>query len=211
MDAGPSPQCGKGFFSHSQLFVQTLCAVACVNFCVHIKNHKHWQPYFCLGALFYQLLCLTKVRWAKFPARDNGELKKQKTHLQMELFAHFLCFQSNLHLAWLNAMQCKPVKCKCSATDCIFPPPTPAHKWSSRKHQKSVVSLWWLCVWPGEERPGGKVSDGRKVKKNELRQAQKLVKKQQRGRDPATPTWSLLASGLMLLTLVAFCMSFAVE
>lgn len=97
-------------------------------------------------------------------------------------------------------MQCKPVKCNCSA-----------HKWSSRKHQKIVVSLCWLCVWPGEERPGGKVSDGRKVKKNELRQAQKLVKKQQRGREPAVPTCSLLASGLMLLTLVALCMSFAVE
>ena len=46
-NASSIPRCGKGFFSRSQLFVQTLviqcpytpCAIACINICVHIKDH----------------------------------------------------------------------------------------------------------------------------------------------------------------------------
>ena len=44
-EAGSIPQCGKGFFSQSQLSVQTLlrcpytpCAIACINICVHVKD-----------------------------------------------------------------------------------------------------------------------------------------------------------------------------
>ena len=49
--------CGKGIFSQSQLPVKTLlwCLYsphvqwhACLNICVHVKYHKHWQPYHCL-------------------------------------------------------------------------------------------------------------------------------------------------------------------
>ena len=209
MDAGPSPQCGKGFFSHSQLFVQTLWAVTCVNFCVHIKKSQALTAILLFGSIVLSAAMPYQGKVNQISRKGQWRTKETKNTPADGIICSFSLF--SVQFAWLNAMQCKPVKCKCGATDCIFPPPTPAHKWSSRKHQKSVVSLWWLCVWPGEERPGGKVSDGRKVKKNELRQAQKLVKKQQRGREPAAPTWSLLASGLMLLTLVAFCMSFAVE
>ena len=44
-DAGSIPRCGKGFFSLSQLSVQTLlrvfvtlCAIACINNCAHVKG-----------------------------------------------------------------------------------------------------------------------------------------------------------------------------
>ena len=45
-DAGSIPRCGKGFFSQSQLSVQTLlrvsvhpqCAIACINICAHVKD-----------------------------------------------------------------------------------------------------------------------------------------------------------------------------
>ena len=54
-DMGLSPCCGRGFFSRSQLSVETLtasvqplCAVACVRICVNVKNPKHQQPYHCL-------------------------------------------------------------------------------------------------------------------------------------------------------------------
>ena len=42
-----SPRCGKGFFSHSQLPVQTLYDVRTAAVCsrLHLKNHKHSQPY----------------------------------------------------------------------------------------------------------------------------------------------------------------------
>ena len=44
-DAGSSPRCGIGFFSHCQLPVQTLsrcsCAIACINVCAHVKNCSH--------------------------------------------------------------------------------------------------------------------------------------------------------------------------
>ena len=33
--------------------VQSPCAIACINFCAHVKNPKHWQPYFCLDARKY--------------------------------------------------------------------------------------------------------------------------------------------------------------
>ena len=46
-NASSIPRCGKGFFSRSQLLVQTLviqcpytpCAITCINICVHIKDH----------------------------------------------------------------------------------------------------------------------------------------------------------------------------
>ena len=52
-DAGSSPRCGKGFFSQSQLSVQTflqcphspVCAVACINFRVRVENPKQRQQY----------------------------------------------------------------------------------------------------------------------------------------------------------------------
>ena len=45
-DAGLIPQCGKGFFSRSQLLVQTLlrcpytplCAIACIFICANVKD-----------------------------------------------------------------------------------------------------------------------------------------------------------------------------
>ena len=44
-DAGSIPRCGKGFFSQSQLSLQTFlrcphtpCAIACINICVHGKD-----------------------------------------------------------------------------------------------------------------------------------------------------------------------------
>ena len=44
-DAGSIPRRGKGFFSQSQLSVQTLlrvrttaCAIACINICAHVKD-----------------------------------------------------------------------------------------------------------------------------------------------------------------------------
>ena len=46
-DAGSIPLCGKGFFSQSQLSVQTLlrvsvhpppCPIACINICAHVKD-----------------------------------------------------------------------------------------------------------------------------------------------------------------------------
>ena len=45
-DVGLIPWCGKGFFFHSQLSVQTLlrvsvhplCATACINICAHVKD-----------------------------------------------------------------------------------------------------------------------------------------------------------------------------
>ena len=45
-DAGSIPRCGKGFFSQSQLPVQTLfrcpytppCAIACISICAHFKD-----------------------------------------------------------------------------------------------------------------------------------------------------------------------------
>ena len=49
------PWCsGKGFFFQSWTFtagalavsVQPLYAIACINICVHVKSHKHWQPYY---------------------------------------------------------------------------------------------------------------------------------------------------------------------
>ena len=43
-DAGSSPRCGKGFFSQSQLPVQTLYLSTCIDICVHVKNPQHWQP-----------------------------------------------------------------------------------------------------------------------------------------------------------------------
>ena len=49
-DVGLSPHWGKGFFSQSQLsvqtlavFVQTLCVIAWISICVHVKNPQHWQ------------------------------------------------------------------------------------------------------------------------------------------------------------------------
>jgi len=54
---GSSPQCSKGFFSQSQLQVQTLiqclystpCAIAYINLTsVHMLKIPHWQPYQCL-------------------------------------------------------------------------------------------------------------------------------------------------------------------
>ena len=30
------------------VFVQPLCAIACINICVHTENPKPWQPYHCL-------------------------------------------------------------------------------------------------------------------------------------------------------------------
>ena len=60
-DASSSPRCGKGFFSQSQLPVQTLlrcpysplCAIAFIDFCAHVKNPKAWQPYHCLDTRKY--------------------------------------------------------------------------------------------------------------------------------------------------------------
>ena len=101
-DAGSSPRCGMGFFSLSQLSVQTLlrCPYSppCNNICEHVKNPKHWQPYHCLDtkmlhtligegiALLLRLLCLkmTQVRPPAFPARDNGVLKKTKSNFQLK-------------------------------------------------------------------------------------------------------------------------------
>ena len=44
-DAGSIPRCGKGFFSQSQLSVQTLlhvrtppCAIAFINICAHVRD-----------------------------------------------------------------------------------------------------------------------------------------------------------------------------
>ena len=45
-DGGSIPRCGKGFFSQSQLSVQTLlrvsvhppCAIGCINICAHVKD-----------------------------------------------------------------------------------------------------------------------------------------------------------------------------
>ena len=56
-----APRCGKGFFSQSQLSVQTLlrclysppCAIAGISICAHVKNPQHWQPYHCLGTRQY--------------------------------------------------------------------------------------------------------------------------------------------------------------
>ena len=47
------PQCGKGFFSQSQLSAQTLTVSvqpprACSDICTHVTNPKHWLPYHCL-------------------------------------------------------------------------------------------------------------------------------------------------------------------
>ena len=49
-DAGSIRRCGKGFFSQSQLSVQTLlrcphpppspCAIACINICAHVKDPR---------------------------------------------------------------------------------------------------------------------------------------------------------------------------
>ena len=64
-----------------------LCAVACIDICVHVKNPKHWQPYHFLDtwrycthwqewvALPLWLQCLTQVRPPKFPTRDKEGLK----------------------------------------------------------------------------------------------------------------------------------------
>ena len=50
-DMGSGPQCSKGFFSQSQLPVQTLlwcpyspCVQSHSSTSVHVKNPKHWQP-----------------------------------------------------------------------------------------------------------------------------------------------------------------------
>ena len=63
-EAGSVPWCGRGFFSQSQLLVQTVtvsvqpkCAVACVNVCAHVKDPKHLQPYLRLVTQKYRTHC----------------------------------------------------------------------------------------------------------------------------------------------------------
>ena len=33
--------------------MQPSCAMACMKICVHVKNPKHWQPYYCLDTRKY--------------------------------------------------------------------------------------------------------------------------------------------------------------
>ena len=65
-DKGSSPQCSTGFFSQSQLSVQTLWQ------CPYSPQQKEWV------ALLLQLLCLIWVRRPKFPTMDKELLKKKK-------------------------------------------------------------------------------------------------------------------------------------
>ena len=60
--AGSILRCGKGFFSQSQLSMQTLlqcpsiqpqCTFACSIICAHVEDPKHWQPYLCLETRKY--------------------------------------------------------------------------------------------------------------------------------------------------------------
>ena len=69
------------------VFVQLPCAIACINSCGLVKNHKHWQPYHCLDtrnycthwqvrvALFLRLLCLTQVRQPKSPSSTYAHVR----------------------------------------------------------------------------------------------------------------------------------------
>ena len=68
------------------VFAQPPCAIACINICVHVKKHKHWQPYTTVWTPQYCthwqqwvalllpllcLLCLTQVRRPELPTRDD--------------------------------------------------------------------------------------------------------------------------------------------
>ena len=50
-EVGSSLLCGEELFSHQSTFsalsLQPLCATACLNICLHVKNPQHWQPYHC--------------------------------------------------------------------------------------------------------------------------------------------------------------------
>ena len=79
--------------------VQSLCAVACINICAHIKNntgthiivlmHENTM-YTLIGFLGISstahvwLLCFTEIRRPQFPARDKKVLKKKKKELKIK-------------------------------------------------------------------------------------------------------------------------------
>ena len=96
-DVGLNPWSGKGFFSQSQLSVQTLLvsvkrppppppppprAFAYLNMCVHIKNPQCWQPYHCLDAGKLQTLvgmgsaALTAA--VPYPGKGTGISSKEQ-------------------------------------------------------------------------------------------------------------------------------------
>ena len=78
-DTGLIHRCGKGFFSQSQVPVQTLVLLIQPHF-VHVKNPRQWQPYCCLQKWKYYthwqewiallLRLLHSGKQPKFPERD---------------------------------------------------------------------------------------------------------------------------------------------
>ena len=69
--------------------VKTPCAIACIQICGHITNHKHWQPYHCLdtemlhtptemGSAALAAAVPYQVKQPKFPTRDDEVLKNKK-------------------------------------------------------------------------------------------------------------------------------------
>ena len=76
---------GSPFSAKSlMVFMQSPCAITCVNICMHIKNPKHWHPHHVLHAWKYchawvgmgSTVLVTAVRQPKFPSRDNEIVKK---------------------------------------------------------------------------------------------------------------------------------------
>ena len=100
-DMGSTAQCDKGFFSQSQVPVQTLLRcpysprvqLAYINNCAQVKNPEEWQPYNSSVwtqentthtdrkriVLILRMLCLTQLRWSVFPTRDKEDLGGSST------------------------------------------------------------------------------------------------------------------------------------
>lgn len=74
----------QGIFPPSQFFSADSCVVCtaliyeitCINICVHSKNPKHWQLYYCVDAQKYSTHCSAAlVKKPKFPTDRGGLIK----------------------------------------------------------------------------------------------------------------------------------------
>ena len=87
-DAGSIPRCGKGFFSHGQLSVQTVlrvsvhppCAIACINVCAHVKDPVvHVRFRWILETHKHRRLGSATLSQLAFPGKSNPNFPCEKS------------------------------------------------------------------------------------------------------------------------------------
>ena len=170
-DAGSIPWCSKGFFSQSQLSVQTLlrvsiyppCATACINICAHIKDLLvHVRVWWIMETLKHPActvgwvaqLCCSWLSLEKQPEFPTGEIpfgqyiceKEKKKEKVMIFCVFFLSFSLDMYrvctgAVWWSKMPVSWLLCISRMSRCGVSV-VQCLAWPSSKSAKSMFSLY---------------------------------------------------------------------